>query len=57
MIGSFINVSNSLAKRHQEGVCYRLQYSEGGASSLIDKGVEIGPGMCLCQMRVLIFLQ
>lgn len=44
VIGNFINVSFSLAKRHQEGVCYRLQSAEGGASSFIDKGVEIGPG-------------
>ena len=57
VFGNFINVSYPLAKRHQEGVCYRLQSAKGGASSLIDKGVEIGPDMCLCKMCVLIFLQ
>lgn len=49
VIGNFVNISYSLAKRHQEGVCYRLQSAEGGASSFIDKGVEIGPGMLFIQ--------
>ena len=52
-----VNVSYSLAKRHQESVRYRLQSAEGGTSSLIDKEVEIGPGMCLCKMHALIVLQ
>ncbi|XP_028414210.1 uncharacterized protein LOC114537267 [Dendronephthya gigantea] len=44
VLGNFINISYSLAKRHQEGVCYRLQSAEGGQSSFIDKGIETGPG-------------
>ncbi|XP_046853447.1 uncharacterized protein LOC124446617 isoform X5 [Xenia sp. Carnegie-2017] len=43
VIGNFINLPYSLAKRHQEGVCYRLQSAEGGNSTFICKGTEIGP--------------
>lgn len=45
MIGNFINLSFSLAKRHQEGLCYRLQVAEGSLTSFIEKGTEVGPGI------------
>ena len=44
-LGNFINLPFSLSKRHQEGVSYRLQSGEGGCSSFLDKGIEVGPGM------------
>ena len=43
-LGNFTNLPYSLAKRHQEGLCYRLQTSEGDLSSFIVKGIETGPG-------------
>ncbi|XP_046860897.1 uncharacterized protein LOC124454130 [Xenia sp. Carnegie-2017] len=47
VISNFINLPYSLAKRHQEGVCYRLQFAEGGNSTFICKGTEIMPGKTL----------
>lgn len=44
LIGNWINLPFSLAKRHQEGLCYRLQSSEGALTSFIEKGIELGPG-------------
>ncbi|XP_015773170.1 PREDICTED: uncharacterized protein LOC107351398 [Acropora digitifera] len=41
-IGNYTNITYSLAKRHQEGLCYRLQTAEGGMSSFIEKGIETG---------------
>ena len=43
-IGNFINIPYTLAKRHQEGLCHRLQSCQGEMRSLIEKGVETGPG-------------
>lgn len=43
-LGNYTNLPYSLAKRHQEGVCYSLQTSEGSLSSFIKKGIETGPG-------------
>lgn len=43
-IGNYTNITYSLAKRHQEGLCYRLQTAEGGMSSFIEKGIETGTG-------------
>lgn len=45
-LGNYTNLPYSLAKRHQEGVCYSLQTSEGSLSSFIKKGIETGPGHC-----------
>ena len=44
VVGNFINLPFTLAKRHQEAVAYRLKSAEGNLSSFIHKGVEIGPG-------------
>ena len=44
VIGNFINLPFSLAKRHQESVAYRLKSTEGNLSSFIEKGIEVGPG-------------
>ncbi|KAG1681703.1 hypothetical protein GQR58_011697 [Nymphon striatum] len=41
-IGNYTNLCFTLAKRHQEGLCYKLQSSEGGLSSFIEKGIETG---------------
>lgn len=43
-LGNFTNLAYTLARRHQEGICYRLQTSEGNLSSFIKKGIETGPG-------------
>ena len=44
-LGNFTNLPYSLAKHHQEGLCYRLQTSEGSLlTSFIAKGTETGPG-------------
>ena len=43
-LGNYTNLPYSLAKRHQEGFCYRLQTTEGSLSSFIVKGIETGPG-------------
>ncbi|XP_028417218.1 uncharacterized protein LOC114543833 [Dendronephthya gigantea] len=42
--GNFINLPYSLTKRHQEGLCYRINMSEGGHSTFLQKGIDIGPG-------------
>ena len=42
--GNFINLPYSLAKRHQEGLCYRINTPEGSHSTFLEKGNEIGPG-------------
>ncbi|XP_046853425.1 uncharacterized protein LOC124446617 isoform X2 [Xenia sp. Carnegie-2017] len=52
VIGNFINLPYSLAKRHQEGVCYRLQSAEGGNSTFICKGTEIGPATVIRETYV-----
>ncbi|EDO28047.1 predicted protein [Nematostella vectensis] len=44
LLGNWINLPFSLAKRHQEGLCYRLQTAGGGLSTFIEKGIENGPG-------------
>ena len=43
-LGNFINLPYSLAKRHQEGLCYRINTPEGSHSTFLEKGNEIGPG-------------
>jgi hypothetical protein len=43
-IRNFINLPYSLAKRHQEGLCYHLQTPDGSASTFLSKGNEAGPG-------------
>ncbi|XP_048583720.1 uncharacterized protein LOC5498446 isoform X2 [Nematostella vectensis] len=40
LLGNWINLPFSLAKRHQEGLCYRLQTAGGGLSTFIEKGKE-----------------
>jgi hypothetical protein len=47
VIGNFIHLPFTLAKRHQEAVAYRLKSAKGNLSSFIHKGVEIGPGKVL----------
>ena len=42
--GNFINLPYSLAKQHQEGLCYRINTPEGSHSTFLEKGNEIGPG-------------
>jgi hypothetical protein len=46
--GNFINLPYTLAKRHQEGVCYRTNTPEGSNSTFLQKANEIGPGMKYC---------
>ena len=48
VIGNFINLPFSLAKRHQESVAYKLMTAAGNLSSFIEKGVEVGPGKYYC---------
>ncbi len=43
--GNFINLPYTLAKRNQEGLCYRINTPEGSHSTFLQKGNEIGPGM------------
>lgn len=47
-LGNFTNLPYTLAKRHQEGLCYRLQTAEGSLTSFITKGIETGPGNRIC---------
>ena len=42
--GNFINLPYSLAKRHQEGLCCRLNTPAGSQSTFLQKGNEVGPG-------------
>ena len=44
VLGNFINLAFSLAKRHQESLTYRLKSCEGSLTSFIAKGADIGPG-------------
>ena len=39
-LGNFTNLPYTIAKRHQEGICYRLQTSEGNLSTFIKKGTD-----------------
>ena len=43
-VGNYINISWTLAMRHQYLQCY---YNIA-ANSLFDENIEIGPGKCLC---------
>ncbi|KAK3739661.1 hypothetical protein QZH41_014201, partial [Actinostola sp. cb2023] len=43
-IGNFKNITLTLAKRHQQWLCYHLQTSPGHLGTFITKGVEFGPG-------------
>ena len=54
-IGNFVNIAFSMAKRHQEGLCYRLQSAEGNLSSFIQKGIEVGPDMYCFIVNVILF--
>ena len=42
-LGNFTNLPYSLTMRHREGLCYKLQTSEGSLSSFIVKGIETDP--------------
>ena len=50
-LGNFTNLPYSLAKRHQECLCYRLQTSEGNLSSFIITETETGPGEIFFQIH------